>query len=131
MLSHGRLSPTVQAIAGILEPLSNDITIETAVLCTEDGLPIHPTNAVGNQMAALAGFMAATAYQAFAMIGLKNNHELLVYQEDGTFLVCRPFVAGKFRLILAIILRPNTPYKRLINQIIKDIQQIMEKAQWQ
>lgn len=104
--------------------------VQTAVLSTEDGLTVDVADStpVGNQLAAVAGFMLATTQISLAMLGLQESQELVVQGKDGRFLVSRPFQVGQSRLILSVIFSQAIAYKRLFNQTIQTIQQTVEQA---
>ncbi len=104
--------------------------VQTAVLSTEEGLAmdVAESTPVGNQLAAVAGFMLATTQLSLSMLGLQESQELVVQGTGGSFLVSRPFQVGQSRLILSAIFDPAVPYKRLFNQTIQAIQQTVEKS---
>ncbi len=129
MFTNGKTSETARYLRRIIADLSQQPGVETAVLSTEDGLVLDlaDTTPVGNQLAAVAGFMLATTQLSSTMLGLQESQELLVQGKDGRFLVCRPFQIGQSRLILSIIFNQAITYKRLFNQSIRAIQQTLEK----
>lgn len=127
MLPDTTISPIAQALTDIVEALTKKAGVETAVLCTNDGLPVHPTTGVGHQVAAISGFMTASAQQSLFMLGMEGSEEVIIRAANGVFLACRSFQAGQSELTLTAIFRPNVPYKQLLSQTVRAIQQTVEK----
>ena len=127
MILNGFVSETAQRLSAVLAELQTDEAVETAVLCTSDGLPINGQAANISHIAAVAGFLLSAANQSGALLGRKGCQEVTVHLADETFLVCWPFTAGKTGLILIVLFKQKPAYKRLLTQTIRSVKQAVEE----
>jgi predicted regulator of Ras-like GTPase activity (Roadblock/LC7/MglB family) len=125
MLSNSSRPDTVEQLSGILAELNQQPMVHWAVLSSEDGLPIENPEPVASQLAAVAGFLQANTRQAWAMLGLRQEQEVVVTIESNYLIVCRSFEAAGMGLILAVVFTGAPAYKRVLAQTIRAIQQAM------
>jgi predicted regulator of Ras-like GTPase activity (Roadblock/LC7/MglB family) len=126
MFNNIRIPQTMAGLEEILAELANQPTVALVSLATADGVAID-TAASAGKMAAAAGFLATAAHQAFAMLGLGESNEVVIYDTDGRFWVSRIFPANGSRLILSVWFDAPTSYKRLLAHSVRAIQQMMEQ----
>lgn len=127
MITESRVSQSTQKITAIIENLQNQPHVQTAVLCTADGLPVHGQESKINHMAAVAGFLLSAARQSSNMLGYQSCHELYLQLSHEDALVFRPFIAGQSDLILTILINKKAAYKHLIAHTVSSIQQAVEE----
>ena len=127
MITDGFVSEAAQRLAAVLVKLQKESEVETAVLCTSDGLPVNGQATNISHMAAVAGFLLSAAQQSTALLGRRGCQEVTVNLADETFLVCWPFIAGKTDLILIVLFKQKSAYKRLLAQTIRSVQQAVEE----
>jgi len=101
-----------------------------AVLGDRDGFPVASAVAPAEQAEARAAAVALlqrSATEARAQLGLGTTDEIMLHDDLGRRLVCRPFRAGENDLIL-IVLVPGRrqPYRKVTNRALRDIQRILE-----
>lgn len=119
------MSDMAQRMTAVLAELQQEPGVETAVLGTADGLTVN--GQAPEQTAAVASFLIASAQQASAILGRsKTSRELTIRLANDALLVCWPFVAGSIELILAVIFKQETAYKRLLTRTARAIQQAIE-----
>lgn len=100
--------------------------IETVTLSTTDGLAIVQTDNKAERAAAVASLMATAAKQAQLMLNLDRCDEIMLSLQNNNFLVYHPFTAGGTRLILTVLFKEQTTYKRLLAHTSNSIKQIMD-----
>ena len=129
MITSSVMSDTALRITAVLADLQQEVGVETAVLCTSDGLPVNDQSANITHLAAVAGFLLSAAHQSSALLGLgrKGCQEVTVHLANDTFLICWPFIAGKTELILIVLFKQKSVYKRLLAQTIRSLQQAVEE----
>ncbi|RME72423.1 MAG: roadblock/LC7 domain-containing protein [Chloroflexi bacterium] len=97
-----------------------------AVVATEEGLPIAIVNATSidtkliGAVAASIRDLAARAQQNLDEIRLRDRHGHLVVSRY--FTIAAP--QGKYNLLIAVQVPKHKPYRRLLNQAIRRIQQV-------
>ena len=122
MIFENLKSDKVRPISAALRALQNKREVETAVLCTNDGLTV--IGQAPEQIAAVASFLVASAQQGSAILGRKSEvQEVIVSMENGSTLICLPFTAQEVSLILAVIFSKEIAYRRLLSQTVNAIQQ--------
>lgn len=115
-------SDKTRPISAALRSLQKLPEVDSAVLCTEDGLAV--TGQAPEQLAAVASFLVASAQQGSAILGRKSNvQEVAIAMENGSLFVSWSFIAGDIYLIIAVIFNKEIPYRRLLNQTARAIQQ--------
>jgi predicted regulator of Ras-like GTPase activity (Roadblock/LC7/MglB family) len=127
MITEGFISETTQRLSAVLTQLQAHPEIQTAVLCTSDGLTVNGQVSNMSYIAATAGFLLSAAHQSSVLLGSKGCQEVTVHLADDTFLVCWPFIAGDTELILTVLFKQKLAYKRLLTQTIRAIQQAVEE----
>lgn len=126
MIVEGLKSDKAHLISAALAGLQNLPEIETAVLCTIDGLTID--GQAPEKVAAVASFLVASVKQGSAILGRKRQaQEVTVRLDDNSMLVCWPFTAGETVLIISAIFKQGSPYKRLLNHTAQSIQQAIQE----
>lgn len=121
MIFEGLKSDKAHLISAALAELQEMPEVETAVLCTADGLAVN--GQVPEQIAAVASFLVVSAQQASAILGRKHGaEEINIRMGNNSTLICWPFTAGEVSLIIAVIFTQDIPYKRLLKQISQEIQ---------
>jgi predicted regulator of Ras-like GTPase activity (Roadblock/LC7/MglB family) len=121
-------SPVGRALADLMDKLRQNSLVESAALASADGLPLEMADIRTNQLAAAVGFLMANAQQTCANLSLKDDcFELIVRQDSGRLLVCHSFQVDNGRLILAVLLKENGAYQRLLEQTIRQAQRIVNQ----
>lgn len=100
-----------------------------AVLTDRHGFPIASA-ADPNQdpeiQSAVVALIQKTAAQASHQLGMAQTDEISLYDAEGRRLVCRPFRANEYEMILAVLVPDrHQSYRRLTNQAINAI-----RRQW-
>ena len=127
MSTNRLISEKAQLISAVLADLQSQPAVETAVLCTEDGLAAVDGKAT-EQTAAVASFLIASAQQASAILGRKKNtQEVIIRMGNDALFICWPFVANDSSLIIASIFNKEVAYKRLLTRTADAIQQAIER----
>ena len=126
MFNNIRIPQTIATLERVLGDLANQPAVLLVNLATADGVPIT-TSTNGGRVAAASGFLVTAAQQTFAMLSLGETSEVVIYGMQDHFIVCRTFNANGARLILTILFDAPTSYKRMIAQMVRTIQQIMEQ----
>jgi predicted regulator of Ras-like GTPase activity (Roadblock/LC7/MglB family) len=126
MITGEFVSDTTKRLSAILASLQKQPDIQTAVLCTADGLTVNGQAANMSHIAAVGGFLLSAAQQASTILGRKNCQEVTVHLADDAFLICWPFIAGETELILTVLFKQRSAYKRLLAQTVRAIQQAVE-----
>lgn len=125
MIIDGKKSEVARRLAELLTELNRHHFINYAVLSSEDGLAIEDRGPMAAQLAAVAGFMLASARQSGAMLGFHNSRDIIVQLDPENLLICRHFRAGQAGLILAAIVKTKSTYKRLLNNAIRSVQTLV------
>ncbi len=126
MIVDSRISDKAKLISAVLANLQREPNVESAVLCTEDGLAVN--GQAVEQTAAVASFLIASAQQASAILGRKKDtQEITIRMGNNSLLVCWPFVANDTSLIIASIFKKEVAYKRLLSRTADAIQQAIER----
>lgn len=121
------VSQSIQRLLAIVEAVQQQPYVQTAVLCTADGLPIYRQDTRITHIAAVAGFLLSAAKQSSNMLGRQTCQEIVVQLADDSILVCHPFMAGQTELILTLVLTQKTAYKRLITHTTNLIREAVEE----
>jgi predicted regulator of Ras-like GTPase activity (Roadblock/LC7/MglB family) len=125
MIFDGLISDKAYLISAALAELQKLPEVETAVLCTSDGLAID--GQTPEQIAAVASFLVASVKQASAILGRRRKaQEVTIRLGNNSSLVCWPFTAGEATLIIAAIFNQGIAYKRLLKQTAQSIQEAVE-----
>ncbi len=116
-------------IAKLLAEMNDQGNFPIAVVTDRHGFPIASAAAPGQDpdlQSAVVALIQKTASQVQNQLGMAQTDEISLYDTEGRQLVCRPFIANKHNMILAIVV-PNKKqsYRRLTNKMITAI-----KRQW-
>lgn len=127
MITQSVISESTKDFLAIINDLQDQSIVQTAVLCTSDGLPINGQETRINHIAAVAGFLLSSAKQSSSMLGSLECQEVMIEMSNNTVLVCHPFMAGETELILTVLLEQRSAYKRLVLQAIGRIQEAVKE----
>ncbi len=98
-----------------------------AVLADQQGFSIASAAAPDQNpemQAAMVALVQKTATQVRDQLGMAQTDEISLFDTEGRRLVCRPFSANGYNMILAVLV-PNKhqSYRRLTNKAVNTIQQ--------
>jgi predicted regulator of Ras-like GTPase activity (Roadblock/LC7/MglB family) len=115
----------------ILRELNQEGGFPIAMLTDQYGSPIVGATAP-SQKPELPAYTAAliqkTAFQASGRLSSGQTDEIIVYDPDGSRLICRPFRFRDHILFLAVLVpEKERTYRRLMNRTIAAIQR---SAHW-
>lgn len=98
-----------------------------SMLTSTEGLPIAavPANYDSDFAAAIVALIQRTSNDARSQLGMADVDEVTIRACDGIRLVCRHIVAGRDRLILAVMVPPDCPYRRVTSQAVKEIRELL------
>jgi predicted regulator of Ras-like GTPase activity (Roadblock/LC7/MglB family) len=99
-----------------------------SVLTDQHGFPIAAAGQSGEDaetQAAVVALVQKTAVQAHHQLGMAEIDEISLLDTAGQRLVCRPFNAKGYDMILAVrVADKNLSYRRLTNQAITAVRRI-------
>ena len=127
MITDGFVSGTAERLTAILTELQQQPEVKTVVLCTADGLTVNGQTTNMGHISAVGGFLLSAAHLSSSILGHKHCQEVTVQLADNALLVCWPFMAAKTELILTVLFEGKPSYKRLLAQIVREIQQALEE----
>lgn len=111
-----------------LTKMSENGNFPISVLTDQNGLPIAFVARTGfdpDRQAAVVALVQKTASQVGKQLGMAQADEISVFDTNGQRLVCRPFTAGEYDLVLAVLVPDKEqPYRRLTTQAITEIKRI-------
>jgi predicted regulator of Ras-like GTPase activity (Roadblock/LC7/MglB family) len=102
---------------------------QAVVLTSADGLPIAtaPPDYDGDLIAAMVALLRRVGHEARSELGMEEMDEVTIYDRDRIRLVCRYLnVDGKW-LILAVLVPPNRPYRRVTNRLLRRVRRLVEE----
>gem|GEM_PF-317838 len=113
-------------LARLLADMNERGGFPIAVLTDRQGLPIAfaagPDHDPETQSAVVA-MIQKTASQVRHQLGMAQTDEISLFDKEGRRLVCRPFSANGYDLLLAVLVKDrNQTYRRLTNQAVSTIQ---------
>ncbi len=116
----------MKQIQEIIQQLCQTHGFTAAVLTDASGFPMASSSGGGtaDAPAAMAALIQRVAEQARSHVGLGAMDEVTMNDEAGQKLVCRWFTAGDHKLILAVKVPPQIPYRRATNQAIRQIKEV-------
>jgi predicted regulator of Ras-like GTPase activity (Roadblock/LC7/MglB family) len=99
-----------------------------SILTDQHGFPLAAAAAPDQDpetQAAVVALVQKTAVQAHHQLGMAQTDEISLFDADGQRLVCRPFNANGYDMILAVRI-PNRgqTYRRLTNRMIQDVRHV-------
>ena len=111
----------------ILHEMDEVGRFQVSVLTSTEGLPIAtvPAGYNSNLVAAIVALLQRVSNDAQSQLGMAEVDEVSISDRARIRLVCRYFVVGRERLILAVIVPPGRPYRRATNRAIKQIKQLL------
>jgi predicted regulator of Ras-like GTPase activity (Roadblock/LC7/MglB family) len=118
---------TLTGLKEILETMQQSGGFRAAVLASAEGLPIASVSAEqdGAVAAAMAALLQRVSREAKEELGMDDLDEVMLRTESQTRLVSRYFDTGERRLILAVLVPKGSPYRRLTNRAIREIQTLL------
>ena len=114
-------------LAELLNEMNEAGNFSISILTDEHGFPIASA-AQPNQdpdiQSAVVAMVQKTAVQARQQLGMAQTDEISLYDAEGQCLVCRPFDANGYAMILAVrIPNKQQTYRRLTNRTITAVKQ--------
>jgi len=114
-------------LADILAEMNISGDFPISILTDKHGFPIASASIPGQDpdtKSAVVALVQKTAAQAQNQLGMAQTDEISLYDANGQRLVCRPFAANGYDMILAVIvLNRRQSYRRLTNQAIREIKE--------
>jgi predicted regulator of Ras-like GTPase activity (Roadblock/LC7/MglB family) len=119
-----------EQLGSLLSDVLRDGGFSLALLGDRDGFPVASAVAPGENeeaSAAAVALMQRSASEARAHLGLGTTDEIMLHDELGRRLVCRPFRAGDSELILIVIVPGRRqPYRKVTNRAVREFQRIFD-----
>ena len=111
------------AFEKILQEMNRAGDFKTAVLSTTEGLSLAsaPAGYKDEMAAAMVALLNKVARQAHRQLNLAQVDELSLVGDDRTRLACRYFSVAGQNLVLAVLVPPDSYYRRLTNRAIRQI----------
>ncbi|MCA9935202.1 MAG: hypothetical protein KC415_14810 [Anaerolineales bacterium] len=114
-------------LADILADMNTAGEFPISIITDKHGFPIASAAVPGQDpdtKSAVVALVQKTAAQAQSQLGMAQTDEISLYDAQGQRLICRPFVANGYDMILAVmILNRRQSYRRLTNQAIRAIRE--------
>jgi len=111
----------------ILHEMHTTGKFQVSVLTSVEGLPIatFPADYDSDLTAAIVALLQRVSNDARSGLKMAEVDELTIRDRDHIRLVCRYLVIGRERLILAAIVPPGRPYRRVTNRAVRQIEQLL------
>ena len=121
----GAVEPT--SIRDILHAMNEAGRFQATVLAAMDGLLIAtvPSDYDTDAAAAMVALLQKVSNDAQSLLGMAEVDEVTIRDRDHIRLVCRYLVIGRERLILAAMVPPGRPYRRVTNRAVRRINQLL------
>ena len=122
----GAKKPT--SLKEILQEMHTTGKFQVSVLTSAvEGLPIatFPADYDSDLTAVIVALLQRVSNDARGGLKMAEVDELTIRDRDQTRLVCRYLVIGRERLILAAIVPPGRPYRRVTNWAVRQIEQLL------
>ena len=115
-------------LSELLAEMNRKGEFSISILTDEHGFPLASAAASDQDpetQAAVVALVQKTSSQAHQHLGMAQADEISLYDASGQRLVCRPFNANGYDMILAVRI-PNRgqTYRRLTNRMIQDVRRI-------
>jgi predicted regulator of Ras-like GTPase activity (Roadblock/LC7/MglB family) len=114
-------------LSDILAEMNREGEFSIAVITDRQGFPLASAAAPGEDpdtQSAVVALVQKTAVQVHQQLGMAQADEISLFDADGQRLVCRPFSANGYDMILAVRIRnKKQSYRRLTNRAIREIKQ--------
>jgi predicted regulator of Ras-like GTPase activity (Roadblock/LC7/MglB family) len=116
-----------QSLAQIVCQLNLEGGFQTSVLTSEDGLAIaaYPVDRDNDTTAAIVALLQRVSNDAKVLLDMSDLDEVAICDRNRIRLVCRYIPFKDSRLILAVIVLPDHPYRHLTNRAVKQIEQLL------
>lgn len=115
-------------LSELLTEMNEQGKFSISVLTDQHGFPIASAAEPGEDaetQSAVVALVQKTAVQAHTQLGMAQIDEISLFDTTGQRLVCRPFNAKGFDMILAVRTPDrNQSYRRLTNQMITAVRRI-------
>jgi predicted regulator of Ras-like GTPase activity (Roadblock/LC7/MglB family) len=112
-------------ISKILSEMNAAGNFPIAIVTDQHGFPLASAFNQGEDpetQSAVVALIQKTALQTEMQLGMGQTDEISLFDAQGRRLVCRPFDANGYRLILAVqISDRHQSYRRLTNKAIREI----------
>jgi predicted regulator of Ras-like GTPase activity (Roadblock/LC7/MglB family) len=117
------------SLAQIVRQLNLEGDFQTSVLTSDEGLTIaaYPVNCDSDTTAAIVALLRRVSNDTQVLLGMSDLDEVTIYDRNRMRLVCRYIASEEKRLILAVIVLPDRPYRHLTNRAVKQIEQLLVK----
>jgi len=111
----------------ILREMNTTGKFQVSVLTSVEGLPIAtvPADYDSDLTAAMVALLQRVSNDAQSRLKMAEVDEVTIRDRDHIRLVCRYLVIGRERLILAAMVPPGRPYRRVTNRAIRQIEQLL------
>jgi predicted regulator of Ras-like GTPase activity (Roadblock/LC7/MglB family) len=112
----------------LLARMNRDGNFPLSVLTDSQGFSI--ASASNKEMdsekeAAVIAVIQKSTLQVSRQLGMSATQEIMIHDTEGHCLICRPFDVGGYNMILGLMLdSQQQPYRRLVKQIIREINEI-------
>jgi len=115
-------------LSHILAEMNQKGGFSIAIITDRNGFPVASATASAEDpdtQSAVVALVQKTAAQARHQLGMAQTDEISLFDADGQRLVCRPFTANGYDMILAVrIPDKKQSYRRLTNQAIRDVKKL-------
>jgi len=112
-------------LSDILAEMNQAGSFSIAIITDQNGFPVASAAAPGEDpdtQSAVVALVQKTAVQAHHQLGMAQADEISLFDASGQRLICRPFAANGYDMILAVrIPNKKQSYRRLTNQAIREI----------
>ena len=111
----------------ILREMNTTGKFQVSVLTSVEGLPIAtvPADYDSDLTAAMVALLQRVSNDARSQLKMAEVDEVTIRDRDHIRLVCRYLVIGRERLILAAMVPPGRPYRRVTNRAVRRINQLL------
>ena len=98
-----------------------------SVLTSNEGLPIAtaPVDYNSDLAAAMVALLQRVSNDAQSQLEMSELDEVTIRDSDRTRLVCRYLTVRRQSLILAAMVPPGSPYRRVTNRAAKQIRELL------
>jgi predicted regulator of Ras-like GTPase activity (Roadblock/LC7/MglB family) len=119
-----------EELSKLLRGLLQEGGFSLALLGDLDGFPVASAAAAGEEAeagAAAVALVQRSASQARAQLGLSPTDEIILHDNRGRRLVCRPLRAGQNDLILVVLMKEKgRPYRSITNRALREIRRMFD-----